>query len=152
MKRPKYYLPDENLFWEATWYKRGELDFTPKQVGDVKVGMAICTEIWYTEHARNYAKSGVHIVASPRATEISSADKWIAGGRACAVMAGAFCLSSNRGSLDINGMHWAGQGWIIEPDGEVLGLTSEEAPFLTIDIDLQSAEYAKKTYPRYVLE
>ena len=148
----KYYLPDEELFWEATWYKRGELDFTPKQASNINIGMAICTEIWYTEHARKYAKSGVHIVASPRATVISSADKWIAGGRACAVMSGAFNLSSNRGSVDINGMHWAGQGWIIEPDGEVIGLTSEEDPFLTLDIDLQSAEFAKKTYPRYVLE
>jgi len=83
---------------------------------------------------------------------MASADKWLAGGRAAAVMCGAFCLSSNRGGLDINGMEWAGQGWIIEPDGEILGLTSLEDPFVTVDIDLQTAEKAKKTYPRYVLE
>ena len=50
-------------------------------------------------------------------------------------------------------MQWAGTGWIIEPEeGNVLGLTSQENPFLTIDIDLKIADAAKDTYPRYVLD
>lgn len=43
-----------------------------------------------------------------------------------------------------------GQGWIIGPDGEVLGMTSSEQPFVTVDIDLSLADRAKDTYPRYV--
>jgi len=75
------------------------------------------------------------------------------GGRAAAVMSGAFCLSSNRGGVDAWGHAWGGHGWIIEPDqGTVLFTTSTERPFLTLQIDLSAAEQAKSRYPRYVGE
>lgn len=84
---------------------------------------------------------------------MASVDKWIAGGRAAAVISGAYCLSSNRGGIDQHGFEWAGTGWIIEPEeGDVLALTSLEHPFVTLDIDLTIAENAKRTYPRYVPE
>jgi N-carbamoylputrescine amidase len=75
------------------------------------------------------------------------------GGRAAAVMSGAFCLSSNRGGVDARGHAWGGHGWIIEPDqGTVLGTSSTERPFLTLEIDLSAAKLAKRRYPRYVSE
>lgn len=149
----KYYLPDEPGFWEASWYERGPLQFSPCVSEGVRAGFLICTELWFMEHARGYGKQGVHLLISPRATPQSSTDKWVAGGRAAAVSSGAFCLSSNRGGIGSDGSRWAGTGWIIEPEeGEVLGLTSPETPFLTVDIDLAVAENAKRTYPRYVRE
>ena len=45
-----------------------------------------------------------------------------------------------------------GGSWIIDPDGEVLGLTTADEPFLTLDLDLALADLAKKTYPRYVAD
>ncbi len=147
----KYYLPDEEGFWETTWYERGEPNFTAAATTSIKVGLAICTELWFTEHARHYAQQGIHILACPRATELATVDKWIAGGRAAAIMTGAFCISSNR-SGEGSGIHWGGNGWVIDPDGEVLGLTSSEEPILTLDLDLENAEAAKETYPRYVSE
>lgn len=147
----KYYLPDEEGYWEATWYARGEPDFTAVETKSINVGFAICTELWFTEHARHYARQGIHVLACPRATELATVDKWIAGGRAAAVMAGAFCISSNR-SGEGSGIHWGGSGWIIDPDGELLGLTSSEDPFLTLDLDLDAAARAKATYPRYIAE
>jgi N-carbamoylputrescine amidase len=149
----KYYLPDEPGFWEASWYERGDSEFIATQCGEVKVGYMICTEIWFAEHARSYGKEGAHLLLCPRGTPMSSADKWVAGGRTAAVVSGAYCLSSNRGGVDAQGMEWAGTGWIVEPEeGEVLGLTSVEQPFLTREIDLKVADRAKETYPRYVLE
>ncbi len=147
----KYYLPDEEGFWEASWYERGGGEFKPAPAAGANVGYAICSELWFTEHARAYARAGVHLLACPRATERQSVDKWIAGGRAAAVMSGAFCLSSNR-SGEGSGILWGGSGWIIEPDGEVLGVTSSEQPFLTLEIDLALADAAKLTYPRDLRE
>ena len=147
----KYYLPDEEGFWEADWYERGELDFTAVESESLKLGFAICSEIWFTEHARHYAQQGIHILACPRATELATTDKWVAGGRVAAIMSGAFCISSNRGG-EGSGIHWGGSGWIIDPDGEVLGLTSGEDPFITLNLNLDAAERAKTTYPRYVSE
>lgn len=149
----KYYLPNEAGFWEANWYAPGDKEFTPLETELCKIGFLICTEMWFTEHARSYARSGVDIVTAPRATGLASADKWVAGGRAAAVMSGAFCISSNRGGVDASGFEWGGHGWIIEPEeGEVLGLTTPDEPFLTIDVDLDIAIAAKRTYPRYVSE
>jgi predicted amidohydrolase len=145
----KVYLPDEPGFWEASWYARGETSFLPAQAGEASVGFLICTELWFNAHAREYAKQGVHLLVCPRATPTVSVDKWIAGGRTAAVVAGAFCLSSNRGG----DAGWPGTGWIIEPaEGDVLGLTSRERPFLTLEVDLGAAEAAKDSYPRYVLD
>jgi N-carbamoylputrescine amidase len=148
----KYYLPDEDGFWEATWYQTGEKDFTAVDSPAGPVGLLVCTELWFTEHARGYARAGARIVANPRATEWSSRDKWLAGGRAAAVMSGAFCLSSNRSGEDDSGVRWGGLGWVIDPDGEVLATTSEGDPVATVEVDPLAADRAKATYPRYVAE
>jgi N-carbamoylputrescine amidase len=148
----KYYLPDEAGFWEASWYRRGDGDFSPFQSGDVLAGMLICTDLWFLDRARAYGQAGIHLLAVPRATPRETLEKWQVGGRAAAVVAGAFVVSSNPVSRVDEAANLGGQGWVVGPDGDVLGLTSGEQPFLTIEIDLQEAERAKQTYPRYVPE
>lgn len=148
----KYYLPEEPEFWEASWYRKGPKSFKTFQATHVRVGFLICTEMWFTDCARSYAREGIELLLCPRATAGYSKDKWVAGGIAAAVMAGAFCLSSNRGGKDACGMEWAGCGWIISPEGEVLGKTDSQNPFLTLDLDLSEAHDAKTTYPRYISE
>jgi len=147
----KYYLPDEEGFWEASWYERGEFEFSIGQINKTRIGFLICTDLWFNFHAREYAKQGIHLLVCPRATPATSVGKWIAGGRTAAVVSGAFCLSSNFSGVISDEMKWGGSGWIIEPEeGEVLGVTSQEQPFLTMDVNLEVAEMAKNTYPRYV--
>jgi len=118
----------------------------------VKVGFAICTELWFFQHARAYGKQGVHIIACPRGTMKATVEQWLVGGRATAITSGAFSLSSNRVSSNESEPAFGGRGWIVSPDGDVLGLTSREQPFVTVDIDLNQAEKAKEGYPQYVLE
>jgi N-carbamoylputrescine amidase len=149
----KYYLPDENGFWEASWYQRGDGRFAVVNTSKGKFGFLICTELWFTQHARQYGKQGIHFLVCPRATPKPTAAKWVAGGQTAAVVSGAYCLSSNLTGTTPEGGNFAGVGWIIEPEeGKVLGLTSAEQPFLTLDVDLARAEKAKNTYPRYVLD
>jgi N-carbamoylputrescine amidase len=146
----KRYLPDEDGFWEASWYERGDGAFDLAEAAGARVGFQICTELWTLERSRDYGRAGAEIIAAPRATPVSSADRWLVGGRAGAILAGAFCLSSNRAGPSRSGFEFAGLGWIIDPDGEVLGRTSAAEPFLTRTIDLADAHRAKNTYPRYV--
>jgi N-carbamoylputrescine amidase len=139
------FLANEKGAWEATWYRRAYPEFTPAHVGDACIGFLICTELWAMEQARIYGEQGVHLLVTPRATSAATLEMWLAGGRVAAVLAGAFGLSSNR--VDDKG-EWGGQGWVVGPDAEVLALTDEQEPFVTVDLDLACAERAKKTYPR----
>jgi N-carbamoylputrescine amidase len=68
-------------------------------------------------------------------------------GVVAAVRSGAFSLSSNR--VDPTG-GCGGGGWIIDPAGEVLAVTSAAEPFATRELDLSQAAAAKDSYPRYV--
>jgi N-carbamoylputrescine amidase len=77
----KAYLPDEPGFWEATWYRAGEPDFAAVATSVGTVGILICSELWFLEHARAYGRAGVDILVCPRATPASSHGKWVAGGR-----------------------------------------------------------------------
>lgn len=147
----KHYLPDEPGFWEASWYQRGRGDFSVANTSHAKIGFLICTELWFTRHAREYGKQGVDIIVCPRATPASTAPKWLVGGQAASVISGAFCLSSNLSGTTPDGGDFAGVGWITEPEeGGILGRTSEAEPFLTVEVDLADADRAKTTYPRYV--
>ena len=143
----KFYLPDEPGFWEASWYARGDGAFGLAQAGPAAVGFMICTEMWFYQHARAYGQAGAHLIASPRCTPASTRDKWLAGGRASAVVAGAYSLSSNHGDDRFGGL-----GWVIDPEGRVLATTSRAQPWVTVEIDLAVADAAKTTYPRYVRE
>jgi len=148
----KYYLPDEPGFWEATWYRRSpQKSFRATTVAGATAGFMICTDMWFTEHARSYAQQAAELLLVPRATPAVSDAKWLAGGRTAAVMAGAFCLSSNRHGMAA-GVLFGGTGWVIDPDGNVLSTTSDREPFSTVEIDLAEAKSAKQTYPRYVEE
>lgn len=148
----KYHLPDEEGFWEATWYGRGSGDFIAQGTAGIALGFLICSELWFFRHARAYGDQGVHLILCPRATPHETLDKWLAGGRAASVVSGAFCLSSNPVSAAGEPANLGGRGWITDPEGEVLGVTSQTQPFLTVNIDTLLAESAKHTYPRYIPE
>ena len=146
----KCYLPNEEGFYEARWYGRGSRKFTPFSVNEWKVGFQICSDLWSMSNARSYGKSGVGLIAVPRCTGLST-DKWLAGGRAAAVVSGAYCVSSNRAG-ERGKAKFGGLGWVVDPDGKVLAATDKGHPFATVEIDEAVAEKAKKTYPRYSLE
>ena len=147
--RSKTYLPNDEGYWEANWYDRAPIDFQPAFTGQLNLGLMICTEIWFLQHARDYGRAGIHLLLNPRCTPRHTNAKWLAGGQTAAVVSGAFCLSSNQagraGTVDLGGA-----GWLCDPDGTVLATTSEADPFVTLDLDLGAAERAKSTYPRYV--
>ena len=143
----KSYLPDEPGFWEASWYGRGDGGHEVVEVGGLRAGVLVCTELWFLEHARAYGRAGAHVVATPRVTPAYSLDKWLAGGRVCAVVSGAWSLSSNSADPEHGGL-----GWAVDPEGVVVATTSRDEPFATVEVDLEQVDAAKSAYPRYVPE
>ena len=146
----KRYLPDEAGYREATWYRSGARQFVPFEAAKWKAGFMICSDLWSMADAISYGRKGASIIAVPRCTGEGSVEKWVAGGKVAAVVSGAYCVSSNRrGSR--GEATFGGAGWVIDPDGEVLGLTSRSGPFFTADLDHARTVKAKTTYPRDAL-
>ena len=146
----KYYLPDEPGYYEHRWYDRGEKRFDIGRALGMRVGVQICTEMWFFEWARHYAASRVDLLCVPRATPHGTVDKWLAGGQVAAVCSGAYCLSSNLWAPEGDGPNLGGVGWIVDPEGRVLVKTDADNPFATVDVDPEFARRSKTTYPRYV--
>jgi len=147
----KNHLPDEEGFWEASWYHPGAGDIGIIRIGQLKLGILICTELWFMNRARDYSKTGIHLLMVPRSTPTTTTAKWLIGGAAAAVIAGAYSLSSNHSGMAPDSMtKLGGVGWISDPEGTILEQSSSEQPWVTLDLDETIAEVAKTTYPRYV--
>ncbi|MGE3537881.1 MAG: carbon-nitrogen hydrolase family protein [Candidatus Tectimicrobiota bacterium] len=140
----QYYLPDEPDGWEATWFAQGDRQCAPIVAGSLTVGFQLCTELLFTEPAREIGRGGAHFIAAPRAT--SGHRRWPMATCMAAVMSGCFVASATRRSYE--SAAFAGRSWLVSPEGEILAETSVDTPFLTVDIDFEEAIRAKSTYPR----
>ena len=119
----------------------------------MRIGFLLCTEIWFTQYARQYGLAGMDLLLCPRASGLSSIDQWIRCGQTSSIIGGAYCLSSNRSGFGEDNFSWGGAGWISQPmDGALLGVTTGDSPFVTVDIDIQKSKQAKMDYPIYVKE
>ena len=96
--------------------------------------------------SREIGRGGGHLIVGSRAS--GGQPRWLVAVRRAAIASGCFVASATRRfdrTRDV-----AGTGWIISPQGDVLAVTSAEAPFATASIDLGAAEAAKAVYPRSV--
>jgi N-carbamoylputrescine amidase len=147
--RRKAYLPDEAGFHEATWYRRGPARFDPVTTPLGTVAVMICTELWFPEHARELGRAGVHLLCVPRATPVSSVERWEAGARVLATIAGAYVLSVNRGGR-AGPTAFDGGSTLVDPEGTVLARTTVQQPTAVATLDLAAVDRARTSYPRYV--
>jgi predicted amidohydrolase len=142
--RRKWYLPDLPVARETTWFEQGDRDFSPMACGSLRVGFQLCSEIMFPEHAREIGFADAHLIAHPRAS--GGGRRWQAACEMSAVTSGCYVASANRRSYDRDG--FSGGSWLFSPDAAMLGETTAERPFVTVEIETAVAERAKTTYPR----
>jgi N-carbamoylputrescine amidase len=148
----KQYFPDEPGYYEARWFHPGDRHFRIASAGSLRCGFLICTELMFNERARQYGRSGAHIILSPRAVGSASLERWLAATRMAAIVSGAYVISSNRAGMDSGGQVFGGSGWIIDPSGELAVRTSSNTPVVFHEIDIQLVTQAQGEYPCYVKE
>src|SRR5580765_6210324 len=69
----KSFFPEEPFFWEETWFDHeAVMNFELLEISAIKIGVLICTEMWFMEYARQYGKHGIDILLCPRATGMPS--------------------------------------------------------------------------------
>jgi N-carbamoylputrescine amidase len=142
----KYYLPEGDDGWEATWFEREPLAANILVTEQVNIGFQLCTEITFSELAWQSGRNGAHLIAAPRAT--GGHLRWRAAASLSATMSGAYLASANRCSFD--GNDFTGTSWIVSPEGEILAETSVDMPYAVVSVNLSSADNAKLSYPRNI--
>lgn len=142
--RSKWYLPDVPVAREALWFDQGDRNFPTVSCGSLQLGVQLCSEIMFPEHAREIGFADAHLIAHPRAS--GGGQRWRAACEMSAVMSGCYLASANRRSYDRD--LFAGASWLFSPDAALLAETSAAQPFVTAEIVLATAERAKTTYPR----
>jgi len=145
--RAKYYLPDEPDGWEASWFERGDREFSPQAAGPVRVGFQLCTELLFSHAAWEIGHGGGQLIAAPRAT--GGHRRWSMAACLAAIMAGCFVASTNRRSYESDA--FAGRSWLVSPEGEILVETSADSPFQTAEVDFSAVDQARLTYPRNLI-
>jgi N-carbamoylputrescine amidase len=148
----KQYFPDEEGYYEARWFQRGERHFRLASAGALRCGFLICTELMFNEHARRYGREGAHVILFPRAVGSASLDRWLVATRMAAIVSGAYVISSNRSGAGSGGQLFGGAGWIVDPIGNLVARTSPEAPVVFHEIDTDLVAQAQRDYPCYVKE
>jgi hypothetical protein len=127
---------DEGFVWDAesgirSVHAQASRDFIPLEAHGIDIGFMIGSEV-SARVERPYGRGEVDVIVMPRCTRSETFAQRLAHACAVATETGAFALSSNRSAP------FEGQGWIIAPDGSVLGTTSRTQPFVSLEIALPS--------------
>ena len=148
----KHYFPQEAGFYESSWFAHSRPGFDVAEYRGIRIGVLLCTELMFSEWARHYRRQGAHVIVCPRASGMSM-QYWDAAARMAAIVSGCYVLSSNRAARALSPEpRFGGRGFAYSPTGELLGETSEAAPFLCVDIDKQRVTEAQRNYPCNVRE
>jgi N-carbamoylputrescine amidase len=77
----KQYFPNEPGWFESEWYSGDGSGFEAADVSGPKVGVLLCTEAMFNEHARAYGRQNASLIVIPRASEVNIESWKIAGAR-----------------------------------------------------------------------
>lgn len=147
----KHYLPDEPGWYEANWYEAARVGFVPDDIAGMRIGVMLCTDAMFNEHARQYGRQGTALIAIPRATGMA-AENWLTAGRMAALVSGSYVISSNRIGRSNGGTAFGGTGFAYSPDAKLLATTDRANPLLVIDVIPEMAVRQRSQYPCYVSE
>ena len=147
----KKYFPQQEGVYEESWFEHGKPGFDVIDTGLLKVGVLLCTELFFNEHARAYGRAGADLIVAPRSSGMIF-HRWKVAGQMAAIVSGAYVVSSNRYGTAKHGQQFGGKSFAISPEGNLLGETNEQASLAVVSIDLKVANGQKTQYPCYVKE
>ena len=147
----KQYFPNEPGWFESEWYSGDASGFGVTEILGIKVGVLLCTEAMFNEHARAYGKQAASLIVIPRASGTDT-KSWTIAGAMASLISGAYVVSSNRVGLSRGGTHFGGVGFALAPHGDLLAMTNPANPLQTLELDPQMVARAQLAYPCYVPE
>ena len=144
----KRYIPNTPpSYCETVWYERGDLQFEIVQAGPLRVGFLICTDVMFTERARQYGRDGVHLIAVPRAMPVEAAHMFDVALQMAAVSSGCYVASSNRNGQDPAGGLFEGRGCIVDPTGQTVTQSSQYERVVVHEVSTEFIASKQSYYP-----
>jgi N-carbamoylputrescine amidase len=147
----KQYFPNEPGWFETEWYTGDGSGFAVAEVLGIKMGVLLCTEAMFNEHARAYGRRGASLIVVPRATGVNL-ESWKIAGAMASLVSGAYVVSSNRVGIGPCGTHFGGGGYAYAPHGRLLAVTDSAHPMQILELDPKISALAQREYPCYVPE
>jgi N-carbamoylputrescine amidase len=147
----KQYFPNEPGWFESEWYTGDASGFSVAEVLGIQIGVLLCTEAMFNEHARAYGKQKASLLVIPRASG-ANIESWKIAGAMAALVSGAYVVSSNRIGRSKGGTQFGGGGFAYAPQGRLLTVTTPFNPVQTLDLDPKMPTFAQRAYPCYVPE
>lgn len=146
----KQILPDQEGWREKAWYEPGREGFLTADVLGVRVGVLLCTELMFTERARQYGAAGAELIVVPRSTPEGA--PCAPAALMAAVVSGSYVVSSSRVGQTGHGPEFGGRGFAYAPDGSPMAVTSPESTLRVVDIDPGASRRQKCRYPCYLID
>ena len=147
----KQYFPNEPGWFESEWYAGDASGFGVAEVLGLTLGVLVCTEAMFNEHARAYGKRQASLLVIPRASG-TNIGPWKIAGAMASLVSGAYVVSSNRIGRSKGGTEFGGGGFAYAPQGRLLSVTTPANPVGTLELDPKEAAFAQRSYPCYVPE
>jgi len=147
----KQYFPNEPGWFESEWYAGDASGFGVAEVLGLKLGVLVCTEAMFNEHARAYGKQQASLLVVPRASG-TNIEPWTIAGAMASLVSGAYVVSSNRIGRSKGGTEFGGGGFAYAPQGQLVAVTTSVNPVGTLELDPKEAAFAQRSYPCYVPE
>jgi len=120
--------------WEGRWYHTARAPSTPIEIGHVVISLLIGSELWSSDERYRQPASDIDLLLTPRIGPPPGDLAWIIAGSKAAKRARAYGLSSSR---TVNGDSSRVGGWIVDPGGKILAITSESRPFVSAALELR---------------
>lgn len=133
---------------ESSRYEAGNRTVVA-DIGELKVGMAICYDLRFPALFQAQARAGATMLSVPAAfTRPTGEAHWETLLRARAIENGAFVAAAAQGGQHEDGRATHGHSMIVDPWGKVLAKFDHDEPgVLVCEIDPASAEAARRRVP-----
>ncbi|GAB4334172.1 MAG: carbon-nitrogen hydrolase [Flammeovirgaceae bacterium] len=163
-KYRKMHIPDDPAYYEKFYFTPGDLGFKPIETSVGKLGVLVCWDQWYPEAARLMAMAGADMLiyptaigfepTDPKEEKVRQRDAWVISQRGHAVANGLNVISVNRVGFEKdfsgvgNGIQFWGHSFVAGPQGEFLGVASEDREEnMVVEIDLAKSEAVRRIWP-----
>jgi predicted amidohydrolase len=137
-----------NAYRESATYRAGEVAVTA-QVGEAKLGFAICYDMRFPRLFNSLANAGATLLAVPAAFTVPTGEAhWHVLLRARAIETGSYVIAAAQGGQHANGRATYGHSIIIDPWGRIVAELEHDRPgVLLADIDLAQVTDARERIP-----